>query len=200
VSFQHIIVNFIVLRDNWRINSHLSTVMTLSNQTKRNKMKLHKDARQLGVIVLGLIIMVGLFHLFTYGYTTLVVRQARARGLYPTAEAGMLQRIAENYEGIKRVTIIGAGPNAGVDPHVWYVTAEVRADKRADGHPLGDHNCDAPGSFFLQTHGGWFYVPEGAFPGMLGKWMLKYNLAGPGQSVPSTDLLNNRPYRYCQYD
>ena len=165
-------------------------------------MKLHRNVRQLGGILLALIIMVGLFNLFTYGYTTLVVNRARVRGLYPTAEAAMLQRIAENYEGIQRVTIFYAGPNAryGSDPHVWYVTAEVRANNRADGSALGDHNCDAPGSFFLQTHGGWFYVPEGAFPGMLGKWMQKYDLAGPGQSLPSTNLHSNRSYRFCQSD
>lgn len=165
-------------------------------------MKLHRNIRQLGVILLALIIMMGIFKLFTFGYTTLVVNRARVRGLYPTAEAAMRQLIQEKYVDIQRVTIFYAGPNAGdgSDPHVWYVIAEVRAKNRTDGSLLGDHNCDAPGTFFLQTHDGWFYVPEGAFPGMLGKWMQSYDLAGPGQSVPSIDLINKRPYRFCQYD
>jgi hypothetical protein len=165
-------------------------------------MKLHKDVRILGVIVLGVITILGILRITTYCYTAQVVSRARENGLYPTAEAAMQQLIFENYDDIERVKIFYAGPNNrdGSDPHVWFVIAEVHAKIRADGSTLGEHNCDAPGTFFLQTHDGWFHVPEGAFPGMLGKWMQSYGLAGPGQAVPSINLHNNRPYRYCQYD
>ena len=165
-------------------------------------MKLHRDVRILGGIILGLIALVAIIKLGSYCYTSRVVARARVRGLFPTAEAAMRQRIAENYTDIQRVTIFYAGPNAsdGKDPHVWYVTAEVRAASRADGSDMGKHGCDAPGSFFLQTQEGWFYVPEGAFPGLLGKWMQKYGLAGPGQPEPAINLHTSRQHRFCQSD
>ena len=146
--------------------------------------------------------MVGIYKIATYYYTTQVIARARERGLYPTAEAGMRQLISKDYDDIQDVTIFYAGPNArgGKDPYVWFVIAEINKKNRADGLALGEHHCDAPGTFFLQTHDGWIHVPEGAFPQLLGKWMPAYDLAGPGQAVPSINLHNNQPYRFCQYD
>jgi hypothetical protein len=147
---------------------------------RRFAMKLHMDARIFGGIVLGWIVLVGIIKLGGYCYATRMVARAHARGLYSTAEAAMRQLIAENFTDIQRVTIFYAGPNGsdGNDPHVWYVIAEVHAASRADGSDMGKHGCDAPGTFFLQTREGWFHVPEGAFPRLLGKWMRKYGLAG----------------------
>lgn len=108
--------------------------------------------------------------------------------------------VAAHYRGITRLDIRGAGPDDswGSNPHVWYVVAEVRAARYADGTPLRHNGCDAPGTFFFQSQAGWFHVPEGLFTGLLGKWMKDYGLAGPGQLQPTTDTYHNRPTRLCQ--
>jgi hypothetical protein len=101
----------------------------------------------------------------------------------------MRSRLNEHYTGIKRIDVLYAGPNSfdGTRPHIWYVIAEARAASRVDGASLGHQGCDAPGSYFLQTEEGWVWVPEGAFPGIVGFWMDVFGMAGPGLSTPSTD-------------
>jgi hypothetical protein len=98
--------------------------------------------------------------------------------------------VYENYTGISRFQILGAGPNDSFDEnksHIWYVVAVIHAASRADGSALGHNGCDAPGTFFLQTKEGWVQVGEGAFPEIIGIWMKMYGMAGEGQSTPSTD-------------
>jgi hypothetical protein len=77
------------------------------------------------------------------------------------------------------------------------VIAEVRAASRKDGLPLGHNGCDAPGSFFLQTREGWVHVPEEAFPEWIAMWMDVFDMAGPGQSTPSTEWAPRQPSRFC---
>ncbi len=132
-------------------------------------------------------------------YTSLWVNRALAGGVFPTAEAGMRALIENSYTDIRRIDILYSGPNSagGKQPHVWYVIAEVRAASRADGSAMGKNSCDAPGSFFLQTHAGWFHVPEGAFPVLLGSWMSAFGLAGPGQNTPAIDRTSPSQARFC---
>jgi hypothetical protein len=114
----------------------------------------------------------------------------------------MLALVDRAFVATSRVDMLYAGPNSfdGSQPHIWYVIAEVRADRRADGSALGPHGCDAPGSYFLHTKEGWIHVPEGAFPGFIGFWMSVFGQAGPGQSKPSTDWAPSQPARFCQAD
>lgn len=135
-------------------------------------------------------------------YTSSKVAHALSTGVFPTAEEGMRQLLKESYTGITRINILYAGPNSpdGSQPHVWYVIAEIRAAMRADGSKMGKNECDAPGTFFIQTHEGWFRVSEGAFPELLGHWMSDFGLAGPGQSTPSIDQIGPGQTKFCQPD
>ena len=148
-------------------------------------------------IALGIIL---LFAAFCWVYTTAQLRAARSKGVYASAEQGMLAMIAEHYTADREVKILYAGTNSfdGRQPHIWYVIAEVHASSRADGSELGHDGCDAPGLFYLQTKEGWVFVPEGAFPGFIGFWMKVFDLAGEGQSTPSTDWAPDQNPRFCQ--
>lgn len=147
----------------------------------------------------GLCALFALAYAGARAYTALWVNRALASGVFPTAEVGMRALIEDSYMDIHRIDILYSGPDsaAGSQPHVWYVIAEVRVASRADGSALGKNGCDAPGSFFLQTHAGWFHVPEGAFPVLLGSWMSAFGLAGPGQNTPAIDRTGPSQARFC---
>lgn len=131
------------------------------------------------VVILGLI------------YTALTLVLVRAKGVYPSAEAGMQALIERGYANPEQVEIIYAGTNSfdGSAPNVWYVLACVWGGSRANGDPVGSerHVYDQPGVFFLATRDGWVFVPEGYFPTLLGFWMRVFHLAGPGSATPSHD-------------
>lgn len=133
-------------------------------------------------------------------YTTLQLAHARSDGVYPTAEQGMLALVDQHYAADREVKILYAGTNStdGSQPHIWYVIAEVRASARADGSPMASNGCDAPGSFFLQTKEGWVHVPEQALPTFMGFWMEVFDMAGKGQSTPSTNWGADQPSQFCR--
>jgi len=157
-------------------------------------------ARRFALAIILLFAFCGMVVLASWGYTSVQLSLARSRGVYPTAEEGMLALVDTGYVGITHVDILYAGPDSfvGSQPHVWYVIAEVRASRRADGSAMGYHGCDAPGSFFIQSREGWVHVPEGAFPEFIGLWMEVFGLAGRGESAPSTDWAPSQPERFCQ--
>lgn len=101
------------------------------------------------------IFCVGMTCLFGLVYTTRQLRLASARGVYPSAEAGMHALIERSYRQPDKVQIIYAGTNSfdGSSPHVWYVLACVWGGTRADGSPVGTerHVYDQPGVYFLNT-------------------------------------------------
>jgi hypothetical protein len=141
-----------------------------------------------------------LYIAFSWLYTNMVIRNARADGVYPSAEAGMLALMDKHYPPDHEVEIFYAGPNDnyGNNPYVWYVIAEVHASARADGSELGRNGCDNPGTFFLQLKdGSWVHVGEGFFTTFMTSWMKTFDLAGEGQSTPSTDLLHG-PTQFCR--
>ena len=153
-------------------------------------------------LIRGLVMTLAILSLMAlcpWGYTNLVVANARSKGEYASAEAGMLALISKNYAPDHTVKIYSARPDAhdGSNPYVWYVIAEVRASSRADGSDMGKNGCDAPGSFFLQTKKGWVHVSEGAFPIYVGKWMKVLDMAGEGQTTPSTDWAPGQSRRFC---
>ena len=149
---------------------------------------------------LAVLSLVSMVAISAWGYTVLGLAVARSQGVYPTAEQGMLDRVRRGYLRIHDVDVLYAGPNSfdGSQPHIWYVIAEVRADRRADGSALGKGGCDSPGSFFLNTKQGWVHVSEGAFPWIMGEFMTIFGLAGPGQSDPSTWWAPGQPAQHCQ--
>ena len=160
----------------------------------------HRNLRNILIGILAIFAFFAVVRFAGWCYVSSVVARALSHGVYPTAEEAMRQFLEKNYIDITRIDILSAGPNSfdGSNPHVWYVIAEVRASRRADGSDMGENGCDAPGSFFLQTHEGWFEVAEGAFPGLLGHWMSDFGLAGPGQSTPSVRFANRPTDKICQ--
>lgn len=151
------------------------------------------------LIALGIILVfIGL----CWVYTTTQLNIARSKGIYASAEQGMLAFAEKHYSANHNVKILYAGPNdfKGRQPHDWFVIAEIHAASRADGSELKHNGCDAPGLPFLQTKDGWVYVPEGAFPGFVGFWMELFDMAGEGQPIPSTDLLPDHTTHLCDSD
>jgi hypothetical protein len=144
--------------------------------------------------VLALSVVVGAAYgvFLLWGYTSVQLQMARAQGIYASAEEGMRDRVARSYRAVERMEIRYAGPDsfAGIQPHVWFVIAEVWAEARGDGVPVGSagRSSDIPGSFFLETREGWVHVPEGAFPEVVGLGMSLFGLAGEGSPVPSHPL------------
>ncbi len=133
-------------------------------------------------------------------YTSVQLNSARAKGVYASPEQGMLALMDKYYTADRAVQILYAGTNStdGSQPHIWYVIAEVRAEARADGSALGSNGCDAPGSFFLQTREGWVHISESGFPTFVGFWMKVFDMAGAGESTPSTDWGADRPSQFCR--
>ena len=135
-------------------------------------------------------------------YTTSQLNAAQKAGVFSSAEEGMRDLIAKGYIEPDDHQIIYAGTNSfdGSSPHVWYVIACVWGGHRSDGSPTGSkwHDWDQPGSFFLNTKGGWVYMSEGAFPGYIGFWMKVFGLAGPGSSQPTHDW-GSPPQRDCDF-
>jgi hypothetical protein len=146
-----------------------------------------KAAFILGALILGALATYGVF--VSWGYTSVQLAIARSGGVFPSPEEGMRSLVEGGYEGLERIEIRYAGPNSpdGLQPHVWYVIADVWARSRADGSPVANRfrDHDNPGSFFLETQEGWVHVPEGAFPELVGLWMTLFGLAGEGSPVPS---------------
>jgi hypothetical protein len=150
--------------------------------------------------ILGVVLS---FSACSWIYTVVQLHQARSKGVYESPEQGMLAFAEKRYAAGHSVEILYAGPNSfnGSQPHEWYVIAEIHASSRVDGSKLKHDGCDAPGLAFLQTRYGWVYVPDGAFPTFIGFWMKTFNLAGEGQSTPTTDLLPDQPSHFCNsYD
>jgi hypothetical protein len=135
-------------------------------------------------------------------YTTGQLRAARAAGVFSSAEDGMRAMVAQGYVQPDETEIVYAGTNSfdGSNPHVWYVIACVWGGRRADGWPVGTekHDYDQPGLFFLNTKEGWVWMPEGAFPGLVGFWMKLYGLAGPGSIQPTHDW-GSSPLAKCPF-
>jgi hypothetical protein len=113
----------------------------------------------------------------------------------------MLTLVQSEYVGIQEARIVGTGQEIfplGGGPHVWFVTACVWANSRADGSPVGSptHDFDYPGYFFVNTHEGWLMMPETSVPLFVGFWMPIFDLAGDDIAQPFHDP-SAEPKRPC---
>lgn len=142
------------------------------------------------------------FVAFAWFYTDAHLASAQAKGIYSSPEQGMQALTDKMYSTDRNMKILNAGPYFfnGRQPHVWYVIAEVHATSHADGSNLKSHGCESPGLAFIQTKEGWVHVPDLAFPGFIGFWMEVFDIAGEGNSTPSTDSLPDQPSRFCNSD
>ncbi|MCA9970422.1 MAG: hypothetical protein KC425_09420 [Anaerolineales bacterium] len=118
-----------------------------------------------------------------YGYATAQIARAKARGVYPTAEAAARATWRDGFGGaeVLRLSLRHCGPN---NPHddpadrrvvVWFCTAQVQLDRAPEGR---DWSAYLAGGFFVRVRDGWAWMPEGALPGAVGRIMNLYHLEG----------------------
>jgi len=147
-------------------------------------------------LILALILAVGvtcatgwlLYTLAAKAYTIASLNWARGQGIYNTPQEGVIARANQYYCELEKVEIEHAATNSfdGSDPHIWYVIFTVHAQNRIPcdsenpGPLLHRGTSESGGSFYLHTKDGWVWMPEGRFPELIGHWMKKLDLAGPG--------------------
>ncbi len=114
-------------------------------------------------------------------YTKSQLALAKRGGIYATPEEAVLAHIVEGIGDAQVVKIEGlrVSPNwsDGRLPHVWFGGGQVWLDRVPAGHRRDNYSA---GSYYLQVEEGWIHVPEGAFPGFIGRMMELYNLEGAG--------------------
>lgn len=110
---------------------------------------------------------------------------AKRGGIYATAEEAVLANIGESVGDAQVLKIEGlyVSPSWGDGhlPHVWFGGARVWLDRVPAGYR---HNSFSAGSYYIRVKEGWIHVPEGAFPGFIGRMMELYSLEGAGSAGP----------------
>jgi hypothetical protein len=136
------------------------------------------------LIIVG-VFAVGLcFTIWSWYFTTSRLNSsAQSFGIFPSPTEAMMSAIRDGWVGIQEAWIRDAEPETalGGGPHVWFVTACVWAESRADGSPLGSptHDFDFPGGYYLETKDGWVPMSEESAL-FVGFWMKVFGLAGDG--------------------
>jgi hypothetical protein len=79
----------------------------------------------------------------------------------------------------RQVDILFARPDEHI-PSLWFVAAQVWAERRQDGTPMGSHGreYDSPGSFYIHIKEGWVLVKETEQPELMGFWVDLFRLGG----------------------
>lgn len=137
------------------------------------------------VLIIGSIIAVALaFIAWSWYFTTSRLNaSARSFGIFPSPIEAMMTEIRYGWVGIQEAWIRSAEPETalGGGPHVWFVTACVWAESRADGSTVGSatHDFDFPGGYYVETKDGWVPMSEGSAL-FVGFWMKVFGLAGDG--------------------
>lgn len=138
-----------------------------------------------GVLIIVGVLALGLsFTIWSWLFTTSRLDASAQRfGVYPSPTEAMMTQVRDNWVGIQEAWIRDAEPEIalGGGSHVWFVTACVWADERADGSQVGSktHDFDFPGSYFLETKDGWVPMSE-VSARFVGFWMKVFDLAGDG--------------------
>lgn len=126
---------------------------------------------------------IGLIVWSWYFTTNRLNSSARTFGVFPSPTEAMMSEIETGWVGIQEAWIRDAGPESalGGGPHVWFVTACVWAESRADGSPVGSptHDFDFPGGYYVETKDGWVPISESSAL-FVGFWMKVFSLAGEG--------------------
>ena len=134
-------------------------------------------------IVGAMVVGVGYTFWAWYFTTSRLNASAQSFGIFPSPQAAMMAGIRDGWVGIQEAWIHRAEPETalGGGPHVWFVTACVWAESRADGSPVGSstHDFDFPGTYYLQTKDGWVPMTE-VTALFIGFWMKVFDLAGDG--------------------
>jgi len=147
---------------------------------------------RVALIAICIIAVVLGFTFWSCSFTTSRLNDAQSKGVFHSPSEGMLTLVQSEYVGIQEARIVGAEQEIfplGGGPHVWFVTACVWAESRADGSSVGSptHDFDYPGDYFLDTHEGWVMMPENSLPLFVGFWMPIFGLAGDNVAQPFHD-------------
>lgn len=153
--------------------------LTRSSQRLPQRSTRHSLTRRLLWAGLVLLALTSLIVVGPFVYTKSQLALAKRGGIYATPEEAVLANIGESVGDAKVVKIEGlyVSPNWGDGrlPHVWFGGARVWLDRVPTGHR---HDNYSAGSYYLRVEEGWIHVPEGAFPGFIGRMMELYNLEG----------------------
>jgi hypothetical protein len=142
-------------------------------------------SRRLLRLGIAFIFLVPLFTIAPLAYTKSQLELAKRDGIYATVEEAVIDRLGQGWGGAEVVRLEGsyAVPNwpDGRLPHVWFGGARVWLDRVPDGYNRDNYSA---GSFYIRVEEGWVHVPEGAFPGFVGRMMEIYGLEGAGRNGP----------------
>ena len=144
-------------------------------------MSLSSGLLRIGLIVICIIALLTGVTFWSWRFTTSRLEAARSIGVFPSPAEGMLTLIHSGWTGIQEVQIFDVQERAlGGGPHVWFVSACIWAESRADGSAAGfpTHDYAPVGSYFVNTHEGWILMPETSLPLFVGFWMKVFGLAG----------------------
>src|SRR5512133_3299226 len=95
---------------------------------------------RVSLVALGILSVAFAFVFWSWSLTTSRIHAARSRGAFPSPSEGMLTLVRSEYVGIQEARIVGAGQE--IFPHVWFITACVWAESRADGSLVGSPTHD----------------------------------------------------------
>jgi hypothetical protein len=153
-------------------------------------MSLSSRLLRVGLILVCIIALITGVTFWSWRFTTDRLEAARSIGIFSSPAEGMLTLIQSGWSGIQEVQIFDVQEKAlGGGPHVWFVSACIWADSRADGSAVGSatHDYDSPGSYFVNTPEGWVLMPETSLPLFVGFWMKIFGLAGSDIVKPVHD-------------
>jgi hypothetical protein len=131
-----------------------------------------------------LLVLVPLIVVGPLVYTKSQLALAKRGGIYATPKEAVIAHLNRDWGGAQVVRLEGlyVTPNwsDGRLPHVWFGGANVWLDRVPTGY--NRDNYQSAGSYYIQVEEGWIHVPEGAFPGFIGRMMELYKLEGAGSA------------------
>jgi hypothetical protein len=150
----------------------------------QRKSRIRRSCLAVSAAALLLIILCGLTAYF-YGapaYAASQIAQAKSRGVYPSPEeafAASMPAPGWTYQGARMVNLTNVqcqvNDRLGRLPFVWFCMGVMHYDRIPSGHTSME---SSPGGYVLNVSGGWVWMPEGAFPELVGRIMEKYHMEG----------------------
>lgn len=131
-------------------------------------------------------VLLALASLVTVGplvYAKSQLALAKRGGIYATPKEAVLANLNRDLGDAQIVRLEGlyvtpSWPDGRL-PHVWFGGAMVWLDRVPAGYHRDNYSA---GSYYIRVEEGWIHVPEGAFPGFIGRMMELYNLEGAGSA------------------
>jgi len=129
------------------------------------------------------VLLVPLFVIAPLAYTNFQLEVAKRNGIYATVEEAAIDHLSQDWAGAEVERLEGLyvypGWPDGRLPHVRFGGARVWFDRVPNGFYKDNY---AGGSYYIRVAEGWVHMPEGAFPGFIGRMMEVYGLEGVGRN------------------